>query len=119
MPNRFPQAILTFKENVPDIRNSRVVDIVRELEGFGIPVQVHDPIATADHAAAEYGIRLLPRADLKPASAVILAVAHQCFVDDGWPMMQSLLNNGRGIVLDVKAALPRSERPADIDLWRL
>src|SRR5262249_32915654 len=52
---------LTFKENVPDIRNSKVVDIVRELQGFGIPVQAHDPIADPKDAQSEYGISLVSR----------------------------------------------------------
>jgi UDP-N-acetyl-D-glucosamine/UDP-N-acetyl-D-galactosamine dehydrogenase len=52
---------LTFKENIPDIRNSKVMDIIRELQGFGIPIQAHDPIADPADAQSEYGIELLPR----------------------------------------------------------
>jgi nucleotide sugar dehydrogenase len=58
---------LTFKENVPDIRNSKVVDIVRELQGFGIPVQAHDPVADPRDAQSEYGISLVSRDALQPA----------------------------------------------------
>lgn len=110
---------LTFKENVPDIRNTRVAEIIRELRSFGIPVQVHDPIADRDHAQAEHGIELLPRHALRPAQAVIFAVPHQPFVDEGWPLITSLLQNGAGAVLDVKAKLDRSSCPPGIELWRL
>src|SRR3954454_18121314 len=67
---------ITFKENVPDTRNSGVVDIVRELENVGVEVQVHDPLALPEEAKHEYGITLVERDKLKPADAVILAVAH-------------------------------------------
>jgi UDP-N-acetyl-D-glucosamine/UDP-N-acetyl-D-galactosamine dehydrogenase len=110
---------LTFKENVPDIRNSKVFDIVREFQGFGIPVQVHDPIADPKDAQTENGINLVSRDALQPADAVILAVPHRCFVDEGWPLVTSLLKNANGAVLDVKAKLPRGHRPAGVDLWRL
>lgn len=110
---------LTFKENVPDIRNSKVFDIVRELTSFGVTVQVNDPIASAEAAAAEYGIKLISDSDLKPADATILAVAHDRYVAEGWPLIQRLLKGGRGLVMDVKARLDRAARPADIELWRL
>jgi UDP-N-acetyl-D-galactosamine dehydrogenase len=97
---------LTFKENVPDIRNSKVIDIVHELAGLGIPVQVYDPIAAADEAELEYGIRLCARDELEHADALIFAVPHRTFDQQGWPLMTSLLKNGTGIVLDVKASGP-------------
>ena len=110
---------LTFKEDVPDIRNSKVVDIIRELEEFGVAVQVYDPMASPEEALREYGVRLLPRDGLEPAEAVIFAVAHQEFVAGGWKLMTGLLRNGTGVVLDVKSRLPRAERPEGIELWRL
>ena len=110
---------LTFKENVPDIRNSKVIDIVRELQGFGIPVQAHDPIADPNDAQSEYGISLVSRDALQPAHAVVLAVPHHCFIDEGWPFVTSLLKNAKGAVLDVKAKLPRASQPDGVDLWRL
>jgi UDP-N-acetyl-D-glucosamine/UDP-N-acetyl-D-galactosamine dehydrogenase len=110
---------LSFKEDVPDIRNSKVVDVIRELEGFGVTVQVHDPMASAEAALREYGVRLLPRDELEPAEAVIFAVAHAGLVAEGWPLMTALLRGGRGVVLDVKSRLPRAARPPGIDLWRL
>jgi UDP-N-acetyl-D-galactosamine dehydrogenase len=110
---------LAFKENVPDTRNSRVVDIICELEAFGFAVQVHDPLADAAHARHEHGVTLTELDALQPADAVILAVAHASYVDDGWPFIQKLLIGGTGLVLDVKMKLDRSSRPAGIELWRL
>jgi UDP-N-acetyl-D-galactosamine dehydrogenase len=110
---------LTFKENVPDIRNSKVVDIVRELGSFGVATQVHDPMAAAEEAKREYGINLADESSLAPADAVILAVMHDDYVCGGWPFVQKLLKGGRGVVLDVKGQLDRDTRPVDIELWRL
>ena len=110
---------LTFKEDVPDIRNSKVVDIITELKTFGIDVQAHDPMASADEVRHEFGISLVERAALKPADAVIVAVAHRTYLDEGWPLVTSLLKPGSGIVLDVKGALPNTGRPAGITSWRL
>jgi UDP-N-acetyl-D-glucosamine/UDP-N-acetyl-D-galactosamine dehydrogenase len=110
---------LTFKEDVPDTRNSRVVDIIRELESFGLSVQVHDPIANAADAEHEYGVTLTDLDALAPADAVILAVAHNRYVDGGWPFIQRLLIDGAGLVLDIKLKLDRASLPAGIDLWRL
>ncbi|MGA7807806.1 nucleotide sugar dehydrogenase [Bradyrhizobium sp.] len=110
---------LTFKEDVPDMRNSRVIDIIRELQSFGLAVQVHDPMADAADASREYGLTLLELDALEPADAVILAVAHEVYVDGGWPLAQRLLRDGTGLVLDVKMRLDRGSRPAGIELWRL
>jgi UDP-N-acetyl-D-galactosamine dehydrogenase len=110
---------LTFKENVPDIRNSKVVDIVRELASFGIAAQVHDPIAIAGEAQREYGITLTEMPVLRRADAVVFAVAHADYVRGGWPMIEKLLKPGGGVVLDVKATLDRAQKPAGVQLWRL
>lgn len=110
---------LTFKEDVPDTRNSRVVDIIRELESFGLTIQVHDPMANAADAKHEYGVTITELDALPPADAVILAVAHASYLDGGWPLVQRLLIDGVGLVLDVKMKLDRSSQPAGIELWRL
>jgi UDP-N-acetyl-D-galactosamine dehydrogenase len=110
---------LTFKEDVPDTRNSRVIDIVHELQSFGLTVQLHDPLADAADASHEYGVTLMAFADLKPADAVIVAVAHSDYVAGGWSLIQRLLSGGQGLVFDVKAKLDRSSQPAGIELWRL
>jgi len=109
---------LTFKEDVPDTRNSRVVDIIRELESFGLQVQVSDPMADPADAMHEYGVKLIDSDSLQPADAIIVAVAHKAYVDAGWPMIQKLLKNGDGLVLDVKMRLDRDRLPAGIELWR-
>ncbi|MGB8042621.1 MAG: nucleotide sugar dehydrogenase [Pseudolabrys sp.] len=110
---------MTFKENVPDIRNSKVVDIVRELQRVGVRVQVTDPIASAEETVHECGVKLTPFESLQPADAVIFAVAHSDYVAGNWPMIVKLLRQGQGIVLDVKAKLDREKKPEGIDLWRL
>ncbi|GGE34886.1 UDP-N-acetyl-D-galactosamine dehydrogenase [Agaricicola taiwanensis] len=110
---------LTFKEDVPDIRNTRVIDIVRELEAFGIETRVADPMADPEEVRHEYGLTLYSIDDLKDASAVILAVPHRAYAGQGWPLVTSLLKGGSGPVLDIKARLPRAEMPQGIDLWRL
>ena len=110
---------LSFKENVPDVRNSKVVDIVRALASFGVMVQVHDPVARAEDAFKEHGIKLTTEANLEPAAAVVLAVAHEQYITAGWPHITRLLKNGRGVVMDVKAKLDRARIPDGIDLWRM
>jgi len=110
---------LTFKEDVPDIRNTRVVDIIRTLESFGVRSQVHDPYASEDDALREYGLKLFDLNAIEASDAVVLAVPHRAFVASGWPLVSKLLKNGRGIVLDVKAALDRDAKPHGIELWRL
>jgi UDP-N-acetyl-D-galactosamine dehydrogenase len=110
---------LTFKEDVPDTRNSRVIDIVRELESFGLTTQVHDPLANADDARHEYGVTPIELEALQPADAVILAVAHEGYISGGWKLIQRLLRDGAGLVLDIKTKLDRASKPAGIELWRL
>ncbi len=110
---------MTFKENVPDIRNSKVIDIIRELDRFGVRYQVHDPMASAEEIRHEYDIELTPMDKLGPADAVVFAVAHSDYVHEGWALMSRLLKGGRGSVIDVKSRLDRSHCPDGIDLWRL
>ncbi len=110
---------ITFKENVPDVRNTRVTDIIRELEAYGIAVQVHDPLADAVEVEAEYGVRLTRLEDLQPADAVILAVAHTFYRDGDWPMVTRLLKGGRGLVADVRSSLDRATTPPGVNLWRI
>ena len=109
----------TFKEDVPDLRNTRVVDIVRELEDYGLTVQVHDPCADPEEASREYGVDIVAGDALHPADAVILAVPHAAFTQRGWPGVTALLRETRGIVIDVKGVLDRGSRPGGIELLRL
>jgi len=109
---------ITFKEDVPDIRNSRVIDIVHELRSFGINVQIADALADAPSVEHEYGLSLTTLDALQPADAVVLAVAHERYVEGGWSMIQGLLRERSGLVLDVKMKLDRTTKPAGIELWR-
>lgn len=110
---------VTFKENVPDIRNTRVVDIARELQDFGITVQLHDPMADGDLLKQEYGLSLTPLERLQPADAVVLSVAHRSYRDGGWGLVRPLLKPAGGFVADIPAALDRATTPAGVTLWRL
>ncbi|NVK18616.1 MAG: nucleotide sugar dehydrogenase [Methylocystaceae bacterium] len=110
---------LTFKENVPDLRNSKVVDIVTELNDMGIETQITDPWANKTEAMAEYGVTLLEETDLKPADVVVFAVPHKKYVEQGWPLVQKLLKDQSGFIVDIKSVLDREETPTDITLWRL
>ena len=110
---------VTFKENVPDIRNTRVVDIVRELEDFGIAVQLHDPEADGDLLKEEYGLALTPLDRLKAADAVVVAVAHKPYREGGWKLVRPLLKASGGFVADVPGLLDRGQTPAEVTLWRL
>ncbi len=120
-PDRTVATILgfTFKENVPDVRNTRVVDIVRELEDYGIEVQVHDPRADREAASREHRVGIVAGDALRPADAVILAVPHAAFTERGWPGIVSLLRDSRGVVVDVKGVLDRGSLPGGIELLRL
>jgi UDP-N-acetyl-D-glucosamine/UDP-N-acetyl-D-galactosamine dehydrogenase len=84
---------ITFKENCPDCRNTKVIDIIRELEEYGVNVQVIDPVATAEEVEREYGIRLVTLADLRPLDAVIFAVAHEEFMSIRLQDLKSLYKN--------------------------
>jgi UDP-N-acetyl-D-galactosamine dehydrogenase len=110
---------VTFKENVPDIRNTRVVDIVRELEDFGIAVQLHDPEADSDLLQEEYQLALTPLEKLQPADAVVLAVGHASYRTGGWSLVKTLLKADGGFVADVPALLDRKSTPQGVTLWRL
>ncbi len=109
---------LTFKENCPDIRNSKVIDIIRELEDYGLVVQVHDPLADAREVEREYGLRLTPLEELRPASAVVVAVAHQQYRKMSLEAYRPLLSGN--VLIDIKGIFDRHEvDEAGIRFWRL
>lgn len=110
---------VTFKENVPDIRNTRVVDIANELTEFGITVQLHDPMADGEMLKHEYGLTLTALDKLQPADAVVLSVAHRAYREGGWGLVKSLLKPSGGFVADIPAVLDRAATPAGVTLWRL
>jgi UDP-N-acetyl-D-galactosamine dehydrogenase len=101
---------LTFKENVPDIRNTKVVDIIHELREFQVEVLVHDPVADPAAARVEYGLELQSLEEIGPVDGVILAVAHDAFVGMTGKQFKQLCSNGNscGVVIDVKAVLDGS-----------
>jgi UDP-N-acetyl-D-galactosamine dehydrogenase len=110
---------LTFKENCPDLRNSKVIDIVRELNEYGIPVQVHDPMVDPKEVKHEYGIDVVSRDQLEPASALIVAVAHDCFKKMPLDEIGSLMRDCP-VLCDVKGIFNASIlRESGIKVWRL
>jgi UDP-N-acetyl-D-galactosamine dehydrogenase len=110
---------LTFKENVPDLRNSQVVGIVKQLQSYGMPLQIHDPLADPREAREAYGITLTEAARLKPSGIVILAVPHNEYVEQGWSLVQTLLGESGILMVDIKGVLPRGECPDGLEYWRL
>ncbi len=111
---------LTFKENVPDLRNSRVPDIIQELREYGVDVLVHDPIAESGEAIEEYGIQLMEWNALKDLDGVILAVAHRNFSDMGLgDLLKPLRSQTQAVVIDVKSALDPEKIPPSVKYWRL
>jgi UDP-N-acetyl-D-galactosamine dehydrogenase len=110
---------LTFKENCPDLRNSKVADIVTELESYGVEVHVHDPVACAKEAQHEYGIALESWENLPRADAVIAAVGHKELLARPLGDIGSKLNQG-GCFIDVKAQFdPKAFTDAGFSVWRL
>jgi UDP-N-acetyl-D-galactosamine dehydrogenase len=110
---------LTFKENCPDLRNSRVIDVIRELTSFGARVHVHDPVADPAEALHEYGLVLTPWDHLPRASAIVSAVSHRALkqrsVDD---LAAKLIPNG--VYVDVKSqADVAALRARGVQVWRL
>jgi len=103
---------LTFKENVPDLRNTRVVDIVRELEDYGIAVSVHDPLADPEEARHYYGISLLALDELQGSEAVIVAVMHRHYRELGLERIAALCGGRPALVLDVKSGFDRKQAEA-------
>jgi UDP-N-acetyl-D-galactosamine dehydrogenase len=99
---------LTFKENCPDVRNTKVADVIRELKGFGCKVDVHDPWASPQGAEHEYGIKLLARPSPGSYEAIVVAVAHREFVELGARGIRAL-GVPNAVVFDIKHVLPKGE----------
>ncbi|HLJ64114.1 MAG TPA: nucleotide sugar dehydrogenase [Stellaceae bacterium] len=109
---------LAFKEDVPDLRNSRVPDIVAELHDFGIEAMVHDPLADAAEARHEYGLELCRLEDMGDLDGLILAVPHRLFREEGAKRLFAMVRPG-GVFIDVKSAIDRSAVPSGIAYWSL
>jgi UDP-N-acetyl-D-galactosamine dehydrogenase len=104
---------LTFKEDVPDLRNSRVPDIVAELKTFGIEPMVHDPLADKAQAQHEYGIGLVPVEQFTRLDALIYAVPHRVLKERGERLVPDMMSE-RGVIFDVKSALDRAKLPSPL-----
>jgi UDP-N-acetyl-D-galactosamine dehydrogenase len=110
---------LTFKENCPDLRNSKVIDVIRELESYGATVHVHDPVAASAEAEHEYGVKLVPWEHLPKANAIVAAVSHKEFAEHPLDQMLGKLANG-GVYVDVKCTADlQALRARGVNVWRL
>ena len=113
---------LTFKENVPDIRNSKVIDIVRELREYEVEAVVCDPLADPAEARHEYGLDLVTPEGAGDFDAIVWAVAHEAFKAYTPARLKRICcnGNGKGVVMDVKSTLRRDQVEAEGMLyWRL
>jgi UDP-N-acetyl-D-galactosamine dehydrogenase len=110
---------LTFKENCPDLRNSKVIDVIRELQSHGCQVHIHDPFADNAEAEHEYGIHLTAWDGLPQASALVAAVSHRQYADMGTTALSEKLHPG-GLFVDVKSTYDRAViEQRGLNLWRL
>ena len=111
---------LSFKENVPDLRNTRVIDIINELKEYGVEVLVHDPLAIPEEARHHYGLNLVSMKDIHDVDAIVLAIAHRAYQDMGLTRIAALCRKGCQILIDIKAVFePEPARKLGIHYWRL
>ena len=112
---------LTFKENVPDLRNTKVVDIIRELGDFRMHVLVHDPMASAEDAREEYGLTLVGQEELRDLDALIIAVNHDAFKALSLEELATWFRpTATPILIDVKGIHERAaSEAAGFRYWRL
>jgi UDP-N-acetyl-D-galactosamine dehydrogenase len=110
---------LTFKENVSDLRNSKVPDIVNELKEFGITAKVHDPLADAEEAVHEYGLKLSKWEELDGLDALVLAVPHKAYLEMSGEALAARVKHG-GVLIDVKSVVdPKSLPNGRVTYWCL
>ena len=109
---------LAFKEDVPDLRNSRIPDIVNELREFGITAMVHDPLADPNEVCREYGIDMAPMSEFHDLDGLVLAVPHRQFKEQGFDRLFAAIAPG-GVLIDVKSAIERRQVPSHIAYWSL
>lgn len=109
---------LTFKEDVPDLRNSRVPDVLEELHAFGVTTLVHDPEADPAEAMHEYGVELVDWDALRDLDGVVLAVSHRAYLEMDVERLLGVVDSG-GVVVDVKSALDPAAVPAQYGYWSL
>ncbi len=110
---------LTFKENCPDLRNSKVIDVIHELQSYGCNVHVHDPVADAGQATHEYGVDLVEWERLPPSAAIVAAVSHKEYAEMTIPELTGKLEPN-GVFIDVKSFFDRDAlAKAGAHVWRL
>ncbi|MBC2324678.1 nucleotide sugar dehydrogenase [Listeria booriae] len=110
---------LTFKENVPDLRNSKVFDIVDELKQYNFDMQIADPLADPAEAKTHYGVDLVPHSELEPADLVILAVAHDEFQANLQAQHYLVKPNQKTLFVDLKRVFDKKEMPELVHYWGL
>ena len=112
---------ITFKENTPDVRNSKVAEIIKELQSFGITVQVTDPLAMAEEVTHEYGIKLSKPNDMKPANALILAVGHNDYKNySASDLVSKFMTRKNAVVIGIRSHLAKSDfDKLNIENWFL
>lgn len=109
---------ITFKENVPDLRNSKVMDLIHELESYGVNVHVHDPVAHTEEAQHEYGVDLRSWDELPMADALVVAVAHDEFLAKALPEYLDKMSEN-GCFIDVKSKFDMLLGSSGVNVWRL
>ena len=110
---------MTFKENCADLRNSKVIDVIHELQTYGVNVHVHDPIASSQECEHEYGVKLTPWDELPQAQAIVATVSHREYLDMGLAQLSRKLLPS-GVFVDVKSSFdPQELATAGFATWRL
>lgn len=111
---------ITFKEDVPDIRNTKVVDIIRELKDYGVDVLVSDPLADPEEAREYYGVELQPLKEINNVDAVILSVMHRVYRESGLDGIAGLCADRKALIVDVKGCFsPEEAQKSSVTYWRL
>lgn len=111
---------ITFKENCPDVRNTKVVDIINELKEYGVETVVYDPEADSEDLEREYGIKLTEEKDIKNVDAIILAVPHNIFKEINLKQLKDKFSNHKYVLIDVKGLFERKEAEEENYIyWRL
>jgi UDP-N-acetyl-D-galactosamine dehydrogenase len=111
---------ITFKEDVPDLRNTKVIDIINELQDYGIEVVVSDPLADPVEARTYYNVELEPLSEIHNLDAVVLAVMHRVYLDSGLTGIAGRCADGNALVIDVKGCFsPEEAEELGVTYWRL
>ena len=111
---------ITFKEDVPDLRNTKVIDIINELQDYGIEVVVSDPLADPVEARTYYNVELQPRSEIHNLDAVVLAVMHRVYLDSGLTGIAGRCADSNALVIDVKGCFnPEEAEELGVTYWRL